>query len=103
MTKVYDNDVPETLLLQEVGEVSHLAGSGRVLVRLDRQVREGQVLCDEKSVKVARVVEMIGPVDRPYASAMPLTNSIKKFAGKRVFAPESPPASKKKKFRRNRR
>jgi len=89
--------------LQEVGEISHLASSGRVIVRLTKKVDEGQILCDEKSVKVAKVMELIGPVDRPYASASSLTNNIKKFTGKRIFAPESPPAVKQKKFRRKRR
>ena len=80
----------------------HLASSGRVIVQLNKTVEEGQILCDEKSVRVAKVMELIGPVANPYASATPLTNSIKKFTGKKVFALEVSPA-KKKKFRRKRR
>jgi RNA-binding protein len=44
---------------------------------------------------------MIGPIKRPFASATPLTNSINKFIGKRVFMFEQSPATKPKKFRRN--
>ncbi len=87
--------------MQEVGEISHLAGSGRVIARLSRKVDEGQILCDEEGVKVAKVMELIGPVDSPYASAAPLTNNIKKFTGKRVFTSELSPAVKQK-FRRKR-
>ena len=36
--------------------------------------------------KVAKVMEMIGPVDKPLASATPLTNNIKKYNGKSVYA-----------------
>jgi len=87
--------------LQEIGEIIHLARSGRVIVQLTKLVEEGQVLCDEKSGKVAKVMELIGPVAKPYASAAPLTNNIKKFTGKKVFALEKSPA-KKQKIRRKR-
>ena len=79
----------------------HLAKSGRVIVQLTKLVEEGQILCDNKSSKVAKVMELIGPVAKPYASAAPLTNNIKKFTGKKVFALESSPA-KKQKIRRKR-
>ena len=78
----------------------HLAGSGRVIIQLSNELVEGQILCDEKGTKVAKVMELIGPVRRPYASATPLTNNIKKFIGKSVFASEESPVSTPKKFRR---
>jgi RNA-binding protein len=87
--------------LQEVGEILHLANSGRVIVKLVKVVDEGQVLCDEKLDKVAKVTELIGPVAQPYASAIPLTNNIKKYVGRKIFALASTPANYKK-FRRHR-
>jgi len=45
-------------------------------------------------------MELIGPVSRPFASATPLTNNIKKYIGESVFASEEPPVSTPKKFRR---
>ena len=78
----------------------HLAGSGRVIVQLSTELVEGQILCDEKGTRVAKVNEMIGPVKRPFASATPLTNNIKKYIGKNVFASQKSPANKPKKFRR---
>ena len=77
----------------------HLAGSGRVIIQLSKELVEGQILCDEKGTRVAKVMELIGPVKRPFASATPLTNNIKKYIGKAVFATETSPA-KKEKFRR---
>jgi RNA-binding protein len=79
----------------------HLANSGRVIVQLTKLVDEGQILCDEKSGKVAKVMELIGPVSKPYASAIPLTNNVKKFTGKKIFALEITTA-KKQKTRRKR-
>jgi len=79
----------------------HLANSGRVIVQLTKLVEEGQILCDEKNAKVAKVMELIGPVSKPYASAIPLTNNVKKFTGKKIFALEITPA-KKQKTRRKR-
>ena len=85
------------------GEIMHLAGSGRVIIQLSKELVEGQILCDDKGTRVAKVMEMIGPIKRPFASATPLTNNINKFIGKRVFMFEQSTANKPKKFRRNRR
>ena len=81
----------------------HLAGSGRVIIQLSKELVEGQILSDDKGTKVAKVMELIGPIKRPIASATPLTNNINKFIGKRVFMFEQSTANKPKKFRRNRR
>ena len=86
--------------MQEVGEILHLANSGRVIVRLSKTVTQDQILCDENSTKVAKVTELIGPVAKPYASAMSLTNNIKKFVGKKMFAFDIPPAKKQNRRKR---
>ena len=78
----------------------HLAGSGRVIIQLSKELVEGQILCDDKGTRVAKVMEMIGPIKRPFASATPLTNNIKKYVGKSVFASQETPVNKPKKFRR---
>ena len=80
----------------------HLANSGRVIVRLSKVVQQDQILCDESSTKVARVTELIGPVAKPYASAISLTNNVKKFVGKKMFAFDVPPAKTQKQNRRKR-
>ena len=85
--------------MQEVGEVLHLANSGRVIIRLSKPLRDGQLLVDNTGTKIAKVSEMIGPVDAPYASATPLTNNIKKQIGKKVFMGEESPAIRPKRFR----
>ena len=86
--------------MQEVGEILHLASSGRVIVRLSKIVLQDQILCDEKSTKVAKVTELIGPVAKPYASAISLTDNIKKFVGKKMFTFDIPTAKKHKENRR---
>jgi len=78
----------------------HLAGSGRVIIQLSDELSEGVILCDEKGTRVAKVMELIGPVKRPFASATPLTNNIKKYIGKNIFATEYSPANSKKNRRR---
>ena len=78
----------------------HLAGSGRVIIQLSDKLVEGQLLCDEKGTKVAKVMELIGPVKRPFASAVPMTNNIKRYVGKSVFAMQDSPAKKQKIRRR---
>ena len=85
--------------MQGVGEVLHLASSGRVIIRLSTTVRDGQLLVDNSGRKIAKVSEMIGPVDAPYASATPLTNNIQKYVGKKIFVGEETPAQRPKRFR----
>ena len=63
----------------------HLANSGRVIVRLNSEVPEGQILCDSNSQKIAKVTELIGPVSSPFASAIPLTNNLRKINGKKFL------------------
>ncbi len=86
--------------MQDAGELTHMARSGRVIVRLARALPEGQILCDERSRKVAKVMEIIGPVSRPYASAVPLTNSIEKHIGRRLFVQPPPAGAQKGRGRR---
>ena len=87
--------------MQKSGEILHVAGSGRVIVRLIRTVSEGQVLCSKDGTGVAKVMEIIGPVREPYASAMPLTNTPEKHVGRAVFASTTqgvhPPTARTKK------
>ncbi|MEM4253474.1 MAG: Gar1/Naf1 family protein [Candidatus Nitrosotenuis sp.] len=76
--------------MQEVGEIMHLANSGRVIIRLKRQLDEGNFVCDESGRKIAKVAELIGPVSNPYASAISLTNNIKKYVGAKVYFLDEP-------------
>ena len=73
------------IYLQEVGEILHIAKSGRVIVKLSLKVNSGEILLDSKGKKVARVVELIGPVKAPYASAIPMTDRIKKYVGTKMY------------------
>jgi RNA-binding protein len=83
--------------LQEIGEIIHLAGSGRVIIRLKQQLDEGYFVCDETGRKIAKVTELIGPVASPYASAISMTNNIKKYTGKKVYFLDEPVIKKTRK------
>jgi len=73
------------IYLQEVGEILHIAKSGRVIVKLSQKVNSGEILLDSKGKKIARVIELIGPVKAPYASAVPMTDRIKKYVGTKIY------------------
>jgi RNA-binding protein len=60
--------------MQEIGEVLHRARSGRLIIRLKGRVEASSVLLDSKGRKAAKVIELIGPVSRPYASAAPASD-----------------------------
>ena len=88
--------------MQEVGEVLHIANSGRVIVRLSREVKEGQIICDKDNQKIGRITELIGPVKNHFESAIPLTNNVKKISGTKVFSLEQTPVMKKNRRKRHR-
>ena len=80
----------------------HLANSGRGIIKLRSVIKEGQLLCNESSQKIAKVTELIGPVKDPYASAIPLTNNLKKLNGMKVFSFEQTSPAKRKNRRKHR-
>ncbi len=86
--------------MQEVGEIIHLAGSGRVIIRLKSILDEGNFVCDNTGRRIAKVTELIGPVASPYASAISLTNNIKKYTGKKVYFLDEPVIKKTRKKKR---
>ena len=74
----------------EVGEVMHLARSGRLIVKLKNttdndRIKPGELLIDSSGRRVGRVVELLGPVSSPYASVIPMTERTSKLAGSKVF------------------
>jgi RNA-binding protein len=65
--------------LLQVGTSSHLARSGRLIIRLSREVKPGAFLLDDAGRRLGRIVELIGPVRAPYASvAIAGARSVKK-------------------------
>jgi RNA-binding protein len=46
----------------------HQAKSGRLIVRLSKEVKPGAFLLDQDGRKLGKIVELIGPVRAPYAS-----------------------------------
>jgi rRNA processing protein Gar1 len=62
----------------------HQAKSGRLIVKLSREVRPGVFLHGEDKRKLGRVVELIGPVKSPYASVAVASSRIGK-AGDPAF------------------
>ncbi|HEX2013627.1 MAG TPA: Gar1/Naf1 family protein [Nitrososphaera sp.] len=72
----------------EIGEVMHLAKSGRLIVKLSpagAALRAGEILVDGSGKRVGKVVELIGPVSAPYASVIPMTDRTSRLAGAKVF------------------
>ena len=62
----------------QVGILLHQAKSGRLIVRLTKEVRPGVFLYDDKRRKLGRVVELIGPVKAPYASVAVVSSRLGK-------------------------
>ena len=62
----------------------HQAKSGRLIVRLSREVRPGMFLYDEGNRKLGKVIELIGPVKSPYASVAVVSSRLGK-AGDPAF------------------
>jgi RNA-binding protein len=75
--------------LEGIGEVMHLTKSGRLIVRLRKDVKHiknGELLVDANGKRIGKVIELIGPVKAPYASVAPSTDRIKKIIGTSIFS-----------------
>ena len=68
----------------QVGILLHQAKSGRLIVRLSREVRSGVPVLDDRGRRLGRVVELIGPVRAPYASVAVASDRIGK-TGDAIF------------------
>ena len=74
--------------LEEIGEIMHLAKSGRLIVRLTsvhREPKSGELIIDTNGKRIGKVIEVIGPVTAPYASVVPMIDKINKIIGIKVF------------------
>jgi RNA-binding protein len=72
----------------EIGEVMHLAKSGRLIIKLNAAgagIRAGELLVDGSGKRVGRIAELIGPVSAPYASVIPMTDRASRLVGTKVF------------------
>src|SRR3712207_7242527 len=69
----------------EVGEIIHLAKSGRLIVKLNamgaERIKAGELLIDGSGRKVGRVAELLGPVKTPYASVITMTDRTSRLVG----------------------
>jgi RNA-binding protein len=89
--EAYDNSNQLMPITQtnEVGEIIHLAKSGRLIVKLNavgaERVRAGELLIDGSGRKVGRVAELLGPVKTPYASVITMTDRTSRLVGSKVF------------------
>jgi rRNA processing protein Gar1 len=91
LTEAYDSKVTVFVgnELGEIGEVMHLAKSGRLIVKLSAagaEVRPGEMLIDSAGRRVGRISELIGAVSAPYASVIPMTDRTARLVGTKVFA-----------------
>ena len=68
----------------QVGVLLHQAKSGRLIVKLTREVRPGAMIFDGGGRKLGKVVELIGPVRSPYASISVVSSRLGK-AGDPAF------------------
>jgi RNA-binding protein len=73
----------------EVGEIIHLAKSGRLIVKLNaagtETVKAGELLIDGSGRRVGKVAELLGPVKTPYASVITMTDRTSRLVGSKVF------------------
>lgn len=77
--------------LEKIGEILHLAKSGRLIVKVDEQISHkliGQALIDDKGTKIGKIIELIGSVKSPYASVIPTVES-KYSVGGKVFTSDT--------------
>lgn len=85
--------------MRELGEILHLAKSGRLILRLTDKIAQnqtGRLITDENGRRVGKIIEIFGPVRSPYASVAPLIGKSNRLVGLKVFLYDEQPSRKKK-------
>jgi RNA-binding protein len=72
----------------EIGEVMHLAKSGRLIVKVSSGAspKPGELLVDGAGKRIGRIAELMGPTDAPYASVIPMTDRTSRLVGAKIFS-----------------
>lgn len=71
--------------MEKVGYVLRISRSKRIIVKLEKEVKEGEILYDDRGRKAGEVVEVFGPIRAPYASLKPLTDRLHGLKGRKVY------------------
>mgnify|MGYP000492269382 CR=1 FL=1 len=71
--------------MEKVGYVLRISRSKRIIVKLEKEVREGDILYDDRGRKAGKVIEVFGPIRAPYASLQPLTDRLRGLVGRKVY------------------
>ena len=72
--------------MELAGTILHKASSGRLIIKAKTELSPGKVLLDSTGKKIAKIIELLGPVSSPYASAIPLTEEAPRSTGKSVYS-----------------
>ena len=68
-----------------------MAKSGKLIVRLNPSYDLsiiGQSVVDKKGTRIGKIIELLGPVKSPLASALPIADATKMMSGMAVFQTE---------------
>ena len=69
----------------KAGTVLHLAKSGRLVISVSSHLKEGEILVDDNGKKVAKNIEIFGPVSSPYSIASVITDRPKHYIGSDLY------------------
>ena len=89
-------------MMNKVGKTLHMAKSSRVIVQLEEFMPEGTILCDSDGNRMLKVYEIIGKVDSPFASCIPMIDYTKKHDDVAVYAVSAQNNSESKNSKRKR-
>ncbi len=89
----------------EIGSISHLTRTGRVVVRVsraDKLPELGSLVYDDKRNPVGRVADIIGPVNQPFLLVKPLDKEKlhELREGQRIYYKPKKPVRRKRRGRR---
>ena len=54
--------------MNRLGTVTHITGSGKLILRTKVKVKTGMKIVDEELVSVGKIVDVFGPIKNPYVS-----------------------------------
>jgi RNA-binding protein len=73
------------LSMKSLGSAISISASGKLVVRSEKTPRMGSEVKDKEGRKIGKVVQIIGPVKKPFILIKPRGKSPEKHVGKGLF------------------
>ncbi len=71
--------------MKRIGRILHYTKYGVFVVEAEKAISQNNTIYDDRKRKIGIVVDVIGPINKPYLVLKPLVDKPEKYVGKEVY------------------